>query len=263
MKKKNKQFNKPSDFSNSEESLELIRKLERVNFPEIEIRSHKERLKEELLANYSQERKKWQNRYLFKKLAFGSLALVFLTVLSFYLITPKYSLAEVKEIVLADPKIEEFIERGGVLKEIKIVGDEGYVLLLSPPEKEIVFDRISEKGVTGVLVKVDLRKKEIANIEKITPSIYLDGEAKERAEEIIQVNLEKENSFQKKAEILEVKSIPSELRLIKKGKEVKVLPREKKVEVIYRVDERKWEGEVDLIKETVRKVELLNNNKDH
>jgi len=234
---------------------DLIKKLERASLPEIEITSHRERLKKDLLENYFPTKNKWETFLMFRKAAFASLAVIILLLASFYFIYPQYTLAKMEKIVLADPQIKEFLEKGSILKEMKVIGNKGYALISPAQEGELL--EIKQEKLAGVLVEVNLKEKRVSRIERITPQIFLDEKEEEKAKEIAKENPEVKKSIPKEAEISEVRSIPSELELIQKGEEIEVSPKEKKATVIYKLNEKKWEGRINLKEEKVEEIEIL------
>lgn len=236
------------------EKQDLIKKIEEISLPEIEIASHKEKLKNELLENYFQKKKKWEFFVIFRKLAFATLnAAVFISVFS-YIVLPQYSLAKTERIVFADPQIKKMMEGGNLSSKIEIVDNKSYVLISPTEEGELI--KVGQEEFAGILVEVNLREKRIEKINKISPQSLLNEKEKEKAEEIIKANPEIKNNVPEEAEISEIKSIPSQLQIIKKGKEIEVSPKDKKATVIYRLDEKKWEGKVNLIEEKVEKIDF-------
>ncbi len=220
-----------------------IKKLEKLPLPQIELPSHREELKRFLLERYFFEKRKQKNVLLFRKIAFCGISLVFLIFFTFAFVYPHYTLAKAKRIALSNPQVKELIKKGGRLKEVKIHEKEGYVLI-APPEKR--FFKEDSKKIIGVLVKVDLKNKNIAKIEKISPNYFIGEKEIEKAKEIIHHLRESEKETPL---ILKIKESPLELRLIKEKEKVRVSPVQRKIDVIYKAGEKIWEGKINLDQE--------------
>ena len=160
------------------EKQDLIKRIEEISLPEIEISSHKEKLKNELLGNYFQKKKKWEFFVIFRKLAFATFNVaVFISVFS-YIVLPQYSLAKTERIVFADSQIKKMMEEGNLSSEIKIVDNKSYVLIIPTEEGELI--KIDQEEFAGILVEVNLKEKRIEKINKITSQTSLDKKEKER-----------------------------------------------------------------------------------
>lgn len=233
---------------------DLIKRMEKVSFSGIENHSHKEKLRNELLENYSQAKNRWEVFTVFKKLSFAAFNIViFISFLS-YIIIPQYSLAKTEKIVSADPQIKAIMEEENISSEIKIIDGKSYVLISSTEEGDLI--KFGQEELAGVLLEVNLKEKRIEKINKIAPQISLNDEERERVEEIIKTDPEIKNNIPDEAKILEIKSISSQLEMVKKGKEIEVLPKDKKATVIYELDEKKWEGRVNIIEKKVEKIDF-------
>jgi len=234
---------------------DLIKKLERISLPKIELTSHKQRLKARLIDNYFQARRKQEAMLVFRKFAFTSLSLLILAFFSFYLVLPEYTLAKAGKIVLADPQVKDLIERGNVLKEIRVIDNKGYALI-SPAEEGGLIE-VNQEKFAGVLVEVSIKAEKVSQIRRISSSVFFDEKEEERVREIAEESPEIEKNIPKEAEVLRIEGVPSELRLIQKGDAVEVLPKKQKARIIYELDEKKWQGQVDLLEENVENVEAL------
>ena len=246
---------------------DLTEKLEKVKTPEIEILSHKEKLRQILLSQYQRERKNWLFFSIFQKLAFTGLGLILIFFVFNNLIYPNYSLAKAREIALKDPQIKEMIEKGGMIKDLQIIKNQAFVLIQTAKEEIVTAPQIAEKKALGIeeeraekkeerpvaLAEINLKEEKVAKIEKIVPPIIQFTEKeKEKIQEISQREIPKE------AEIKEVIPPSSELKLIKKEGKIQVLP-EKKEEatIIYQVDKGRWQGKINLKEEKVEEVKFL------
>ena len=239
------------------EKEDLIKKLEKISLPDIEVSFHKEGLREKLLETYSPTKRRGEIFIAFRRFAFASLGLIILGAISFYLVLPEYTLAKAGKIVLADPQVKSFITEGGVIKEIRVLEGKGYALI--GPTRESEFLEIERDKLAGVLVEVDIKREKVARIEKIVPPLLNEIE-KERIREISRENIEKAGTIPQEAKLSEIKSLPSELGLIQKGEIIEVAPKEKKASLIYELDKKKWEEKVDLLEEKVEVVDFLGGN---
>lgn len=253
---------------------DLIKKLEETSLPEIEIPSHKGKLKRVLLNKYSQEKRGWETFNILKRLVpVGAITIILIVLIFNNLIFPQYSLAKAREIALKNPQIQELIEKGAIVKDVKVVKDTGYVLIQPSATAKMEAEEIKGDGeikrdlkigeeFLGALAEIDLKKKRVSRIERITPQLFpLTEEEKEKTKEIAENNPEIQKTIPKEAEITKVIPFPySQLRLIKEKGSVKVVPEqgeEERVRIIYEFGKNQWEGEIDLIEERVRAVKFL------
>jgi hypothetical protein len=243
---------------------DLIEKLEKVKTPKIEILSHKEKLRQILLSHYQKERKNWLFFSIFQKLVFTGLGLILIFFIFNNLIYPNYSLAKAREIALKDPQIKAMIEKGGMIKDLQIIENQAFVLIQSAKEEIFTAPQVAEMRALGIeekeekkekpvaLAEINLKEKKVAKIEKITPPvIQFTEKEKERIQEISQREIPKE------AKIKEI--IPStELKLIKKGNEIQVLPEVKEeATIIYQIDKGRWQGKINLKEEKLKEIKFL------
>ncbi len=246
---------------------DVIKKLEKIKLPQIEIPSHKKRLKMALFNWKYGKEKKAESIFLGLRkvlIPLGTVAVVFVIILIVSnLIAPQYTLAEVKKIAMKDPQVKELIEKGAEIKDIEIIKNKAYVLI-SP--KEVSEDspietQIEKRKIKGALVEIGLKEKEVVKIKEITPKVIsLTQQEKEKIKNII-----KESEFPQIAgETLEIEKIEPlstyQLDLIKKDDTVEVLQKEKedkKVIIIYKIEDKTKQGKIDLIKREIEKVEIL------
>ena len=232
---------------------DLIKKLEKIELPEIEIPSHKEKLKSILESQYLKEKRGWGIFPIWKKILIpaGTIAvIIIIALLISNLIFPQYTLAQVEEIAMKNPQVKELIERGAEIKDIKIIKDRGYVLL-SPKEAAFQTKQLEE----GALVEINLKAKKVSRIDKITPQV---SPLTEQEKENVKKTIEKSESLKLgEPEITEIKTIPAfPQKLIEKDKKIEVLP-EKRASVIYKIGEKQWEGRVNLQKEIMESTKFL------
>jgi len=237
------------------EKEDLIKKIEGTSLPNIEVSSHKEELRRILIEKHFSSREKRETYFVFRKLALATLSLVVLAFISFYLIIPEYTLAKAKRIALANTQVRELIEKGRTSQEIKVIKNKGYVLISPIKEGELI--EVGQEKFAGILVEIDLREEKVSEIKRISPSIFLTKEEEEKAKGIAKENLEVKRSVPEEAEISEIRSFPSELRLVQDGEEIVVSPRERKATIIYELGDRKWEGKINMTKEKVENIEFL------
>jgi hypothetical protein len=255
----------------------LIEKLEKTSIiPEIEISSHKRKLREILLSKYPREKRNWVVFNIFQKtIPIGiAIVLIFFTINN--LIYPSYTLAKAKEIALKDPQVKELIEKGAVIKDVKIVKDHAYVLIQSAESKTKeepaipkleslgsprVVEEIKKEEMQVALAEVDIKEWKVAKIEKIVPPVIpLTEEEKEKIQEITQNDPKIQKNIPKEAKIKEVITPPPQLKLIKKGDSVQVLPEpkgKKEAVVIYQFEKSRWQGKINLSEEKVEEIEFL------
>lgn len=247
---------------------DLIKKLEEVSLPEIEISSHKRKLRTALLAKYFPEKKKAAVFDIFQKLApVGVIALILLVFAANSFLFPQSSLAKAREIALRDPQIKEMMAKGADIKNIEIVGKKAYVLVgpaKAVPEKAMVPSLAAGKAgakeeILGVLAEINFQEKRVAKINKITPQNFsLSQEDKEKTTEMARENLQKQEVVPQSAEVLEVKVIPSAVRLIRKDNNVQIVPvLPPEATVIYENEKQQWEGKINLQTGEMKNVQFL------
>ena len=125
---------------------DLIKQLENIELPEIEIQSHKQRLKMALLNQHQklhfgtgQDSGYFWNKIMLKKLVPAWVALALILVVGFTVIQPKLQIARAMEIAKNDPQIQQLMKDYGMeIKEVKLQKGKAYVLLTlpSPPHQK-------------------------------------------------------------------------------------------------------------------------------
>jgi len=113
---------------------DLEKKLESIKTPDVEIQSHKEKLKMALLnSGYFKEK---PIMFWTKRLIPAGVALALILVVGFTVIQPKLQIAKAMEIAKKDPQIQQLMKDYGVeIKEVKLQDGKAYVLLALPEEK--------------------------------------------------------------------------------------------------------------------------------
>jgi hypothetical protein len=246
----------------------LTKKLEEISLPEIELPTHKRKLKETLLSKYCKEKRRQEFFAAFWRLApIGAMA-IFLGVIIFTkIISPVYTTAQVQKIAFKNPQIKEILTKGAIVSDVKIVNSKGFILLQSSlpafeMEKED-FEKLerevkTKKESIGILAEIDLKGKKVTKIEEISSEI-VPLPQKEKVKKIFEKNQKAQKILPKEAEIKEIIPLtPPELRLIREKKKIKVVPiLPRKAKVIYQLNEKRWEGKIDLIKEELEELKFL------
>lgn len=255
---------------------EAIKKLESVSAPEIEILSHKRKLKAILLGNYYNEKKSWKVfSILFKVIPVGSFAILLLIfgISNFF---TNYNLARAEEIITNDPQIKALINSGGAITDKRVADGKVYFLVQSSGgvrenTEERTVNMLSAptlgkiaSGGTGaetVLVEVDFKEKKVSKIENIrTQTSSLSEEDKEKIKGVIKESTKIQKTVPEDAEIQDIKPIQPGLKIVRRGNSVDVIPDQKeenKALVTFKQDGNRWEGEIDIKKGSVEKVDFF------
>jgi len=256
---------------------DLIKKLEEISLPKIEIKSHKERLSLALIKKYPPERKRAEVFNIFKKLVpAGVIAVILFFFIFNNLNSQKYNLVKAKEIALQNNEIKDWLQQGSTIKDIKVIDGKAYILIEPPEAKkeqreptpaslksEGVFQEniAEEEKFGGALAEVDIKEKRVSSIEKLAPTVTnLIENKKEKALEIANKSREVEEIIPEEAEILDINVSTPKFRLSKEGDSVSVIPEtetEEKASIIYQSDGNRWEGKINLNEERVEKVNFL------
>jgi len=227
---------------------DLIKKLESIKIPEIEIQSHKQRLKMTLLTRLNfakqnfggQDSGYFWNKIMLKKLVPAGVALALILVVGFSVINPKLQIARAMEIAKNDPQIQQLMEDYGVeIKEVKLQDGKAYVLLALPEEKVpqvLNLERETPEGEkvgvqsgqffiaykdpktgevresSGSIAEIDLKAKKVEKLEMIEETKIditpLTEEEKARAIEIAKSDPKIKEMLPRDAEVKAVKPLP-------------------------------------------------------
>jgi ribosomal protein S16 len=265
------------------EKEDLIKKLEGIKLPEIEIKSHRERLKLALLKNYLRETRKGELFGFLRKAVPAAAFLVISCFLIFNnLIFPKYNLAKAKEIALQSEEIKSWIDKGATIKDAKVIDGKAYVLIQpAESEKKIIETEenqnisefksgaiapsaapiVKEEEFKGAVAEINIKEKKVSNIEKLSPTIAnLIENKKGRALEIANKSQDIQKIIPKEAEILDISVSTPRFKLTKRGNSILVQPEtetEEKASIIYQFDGNRWEGKINLDEEKVEEVKFL------
>jgi len=260
------------------EDKDLIKKLENIELPEIEIQSHKRRLRIALInSDYFLQKSNFLE--IFKKsLAFAIPALVLLIVFGITTIQPRLIEAKALRIARSNPEIRKLMEeKGMVLSEVKVIDGKAYVLLNPLEEPELIEgktpaikiqkaeeDEIEDMEVA--IVEVNLEQKEVAKInpikwEDIAPLV---NKEKESAKEIVETEEILEQIIPEGAKIEKVQSsLPKKLLLVEKDNEVEVVPHpqaKKRAQIHFVLDGKKWVIQVNLVEKRIEKIQYSSGN---
>lgn len=272
---------------------DLIKKLEKVDTPEIEISSHKSMLKKTLLE-WKYSRKKTEGWFFVmpQKILMPAGALIVAALIFFVasnLASPQYTMAEVRKIAMENPQIKNLISEGASIKDIKIIDGKAYVLI-SPKEVPTFMDESSlttesgQKEFRGALAEIQIKENKVSKIEDVLPQIILlTPQEEETAKKIITklefpaakeqytgigsaiIGSESAKTMETKTlQVEKVEAIPTyNLRLEKTNGEVKILPQNTKneeVRITYKINGETKEGEINLPQEKVENIKVLEGN---
>ena len=226
---------------------DLIKKLEGLKVPEVELFSHKQKLRAFLLESYAQ--KEIFNP--FKRAVPLGFALIVLLALVLKLpALQKQDVALAKEIALRDSNFKSLIEQGGIVKETQLSDSKAYMLV-----------HLGETALT-FLVEVDFKEKKVSQIKELPqPSLSFNREEEEAVREISKQSQRVRKEIPLEAEIKEIRPVLIQLKLVKKGNKIEVLS-EKEAAVIYKKNGQSWEGRIDLESASVRKIEMMVGEKE-
>lgn len=251
---------------------DLIKKLKNVRLPEIEIESHKNRLRTALLSS-GYFKKPGFFEIIKKSLIFAVPALSLLIVLAVTVIEPKLGEAKALDIARNNPEIKKIMaEKNMVLTEVKIKDGMAYVLLNPLPETELKTEEIPSikiqkteedklDGIEGAVVEVNLRKKEVARINPITGDDIapLANKEKESAKEIAGQEQVIRDIIPKEAKIEKIQSsLPQKIHLVDKDHQVEAESNpaeQRKASLHYNLDGKKWVIRVNLDQKRVEQIQ--------
>ena len=228
------------------EKEDLIKQLENIELPEIEIQSHQRRLRLALLSSGYFKEKKIMNLFMFwtKRLVPAGVTLALILVVGFSVIQPKLQIARAMEIAKNDPQIQQLMKDYGVeIKEVKLQDGKAYVLLTLPEEKVpqvLNLERETPEGEpegesvkvqsgycfithkdpktgevresSGSIAEIDLKAKKVEKLEMIEETKIditpLTEEEKARAIEIAKSDPKIKEMLPRDAEVKAVKPLP-------------------------------------------------------
>jgi len=251
-----------------------IKNLEDISVPEIEIPSHRRKLRAVLLGSFYKERRNWGVfSLLWKTVPVASLAIILAVIGINNFSVQNYNFARAAEIASKDPQVKSLIERGGIIKDTKIVGSKAYLLvqtpretkkqseerigMLSAPSKNAALPREPE----AILAEVDFKDSKVLKIEDANSEVVpLSDDEKERARSIANKSSETKEVIPKEAQIQDIKPVYTQLKLIRKGNLVTVAPesgKENKALIIYKKNGNKWESTINMEEERVENIDFF------
>lgn len=246
---------------------DLIKELENLKIPEIEIKSHKKRLKAALLSSEYFQRPDFF-RIFKKSIVFTAPILSLIIVLGFFVIKPELNEANALKLARNNPEIKRLLEeKNMVLGDVKVSGDKAYVLL-NQAQTELIgqeiialkFEEEGEQNIEGAIIEVDIKKREIVKIAPIEGKdvFLLKAQDKEIAKEIVDSELMLKEIIPREAKIEKIQSsLPKKLSLIKEDGNIRAVlhPESKKEANVYYVfDGKKWVVQVNLTERKVKEI---------
>lgn len=241
---------------------DLIKKLNNLDLPDIEIKSHKDTLRMALISSGNFQRASFVG--VFKK-AFlvGAPAFGLLIFLAIVFIEPKITEARAIKIARQDPEVQRLMGENEIsFKDVKIKDGKAYLLLKLPEEKQagekVKNDSGEMDSSEGAMIEVNLNQNKVNNIKAIKGEEFspLNSEEKEEAGEIAANEESIREILPRQAKIEKVQTLlPKNLRLSDKDHRVEVVSDEdspKRAKVHYSSDGKKWIIQVNL---TEKKVE--------
>lgn len=257
------------------ENNDLIKKLENIELPEIGIQNHKRELRIALLDSKHFQKSNFLE-ILKKFFIFTVPSLALLILVGVTIIQPRLIENRAIAVAKSSSEVQKLIaEENMNLQEVKVKDDKAYVLFNLPEERgaarvpAIQLQRRSSeeaKNIEGAIVKIDLNKKTIDRIKIIEAQdiLSLTNQEKEAAKEIIRKEaivreVLLEGYIVEKVEIV----FPGKLRLIERDDEILVAgdpSAEKKVQVHYTSDGKRWIIQVNLTEEKVEGIQYSPEN---
>jgi len=251
---------------------DLIKKLENTDVPEVEIKSHKARLRFALLNSDYFKKPSFFNiirKYLF----FAVSATVLMLILIITVVQPKLTEARVLQIARNNPEIKKIMEEQNmILGDVKVKDNKAYILLNPPLDSKIDETEDSKftikiqktdietlKEAEVAIIEVNIDKKKVTKIDSIDSEEFLPLEETEKdsarnivgAEEIISDIIPKE------AKIEKVSSFPQGVHMIEKDDGIGITPdsgNEKKARIQYSLEGKKWVVKVNLDKQRIEEI---------
>lgn len=252
---------------------DLIKKIERIELPEVELSGHRHKLRRFLMSRHSIEQKRGEVFSFLRPVLVGGFAFAILLAVilnaSFF---TRPSLALAKEIALQDSRVRSLIDRGAIIKETELADNKGYLLVQltesrpAPASAEgSVFFSAKERGSLSpfgpnqavFLIEVDFKGKKVSDLKEIPNPLLSFSQAEEEAiKEISQQSDAVRKMIPFEAKIKEIQPVYSQLKLVNKGSRVEVKP-EKEAVIIYKQNNKEWQGKINLGSSRVEKIEFL------
>ena len=256
------------------EKEDLMKNLEKIELPEIEIQSHKAKLRMALLN--SDYFKKTNFFEVFKKyFIFATPALVLLIIFGITVISPKLNETKAFTIAGNNPEIKRLIEESNmVLSDVKIDGNKAYVLLNPVGETKQIMGGDSvikvqkttkKENIEGAIIEINLGEKEVIEIKPIkwNDIAPLADKEKESAKEIADSEDVIKSIISQEAHVEKVQSVLPQVNLTEKNHKIEVVAQsvsEKEANVHYELNGKKWVVKVNLDKKKVEGIKYSSEN---
>ncbi len=258
------------------ENEDLIKKLESIELPEIEIPSHKSRLRGALLtSDYFQKPSFFET--LKRPLVLTAPALALLIFLGVTIIQPKLNETRALTIAKNNSEIKKLLEdQNMILGEVKVKDGKAYVLLnpleeIKPLEEKnqaIKIQKVEKEEIEGAMVEINLNQKEVTKINPLKGEdiIPLANQEIESAQEIAKTEEIIKEIIPKEAKIEKIQpSLPAKMHLVEKDEGVEIIsPPEtvKRAKVYYIFDGREWIVKVNLNEKRVEEIKYSSSNQN-
>jgi len=244
---------------------ELIKKLNKAELPEIEMLSHKSRLRTALLNSDYFKKLGFFDR-IRKSFFFAVPATALLIILAVTVVGPKITEAKVLQIAKNDPEIKKIMEEQNMtLGDVKVKDNKAYVLLNPKVDETDSTIRIQKtdmetlKETEAAIIEVNINKKEVVKIDQINSEDFmsLDDSEKDNARNIAEDEEIVSDIIPKEAKVEKVSSIPQGVHMVEKDDGMGIASdsgNEKKASVQYSLDGKKWVVKVNLDKQRIEEI---------
>jgi len=253
---------------------EIIKKLQNIKLPEIETPRHKAYLKAKLLELDKESQKLRWFSITSKPVFIAFSGVVVLAIIFNFLIYPQLIEAEALKIAKTHPEIRQLIEKYHLKpQDIQIQHKKAYILFTSTSKKQtpLIQSQIAlEKGIEsipGVLAIIDMQQKFVHSVKPIESKeiIPITSEEKKRIQDLIKKEDIVREILPSTITIEKVEpALPSKLELKRTKTGIKIVPPkkyEKKAQIYYRDDGKRWVVEVNFTKGKIEKIKILKGRK--
>lgn len=249
---------------------ELIKKLNSVKLPDIEIENHKKKLGLDLI-NSGYFKKSFFGNIFSKTIFLAAPATALLLILAITIVQPKLTEAKAMEIAKNNKEVKRILEEQNMeFGEIKIKDNKAYILINSTYDSDISHGNYSDirikktknvnENIESAIIEINIEKKEIVKIDPIKSNNIppLNEEEKKSAQNIILSEEIVSNIIPKEAKIEKVIPIPQNVHIIEKDDGVEIVSdsgEEKKASIQYNLNGKKWSVKVNLHRERIEEIE--------
>lgn len=256
---------------------ELIKKLNNAEIPEIDMQSHKSKLKIALISSdYFKKPSFWS---VFRKPLFlAAPATALLLILAITVVQPKLVEAKAFQIAKNNPEVKKIMEEQNmVLGDVKIKNNKAYILLNPPSDSKTISEdstsiRIKKtkeikNEIENAIIEVDIGKKEVTKIDSINSEKFtsLDEEEKDSARNIAGAEEIVSNIIPKEATIEKVSPISQDVHMVEKDNVIGIASdsgNEKKANIQYILDGKKWSVKVNLDKKRIEEIKYSSSDNE-